>query len=349
MKSSKKSSPKSDASQSKKPSFFDTLIKTLFKNSKAKTSQESPLQTEANVVPKTEFTASRQALNNISLALADESSGEGSGIQRNDKEGGCKNKYCCEVIREHVNEPVDKCDESIEDNKNSKTKLIENLRPADNGAQGEKKSADETERRPSGVRDSDYSVSPSEEVFLEVPKVKGEEKFSKKGTYFDVKKSKHQRFYLNIYEVYGPKYKIKGEDFEKTPVNFELLSFIEKSLDQSKYNLMKVRAYNANFQRLRDKYDIPQIELEDFQDDEMNTPMSEDTRAIKEFYNLSMERDINIHFDDIAVDTDVTEEFPNSCTDFFKWLMLKGKEVKEKKESCAWMRAILEFFSKLSE
>lgn len=344
MNSSKKSSPRSDASQNKKPSFFSSIMMKWFKKSTAVTGdspESSPLQTEANVVPKTEITASRQALNNINLALSGESSGESSGIHKSDKKGGCKNKYCCDVSCEKVFESVDKCDdESIKDNKNSNSKLIENLRSADNSTRAD----NETDRRPCNDKNCDCIIVPLDYNRIECP----DYPFPSIPVNRDVK---YRRFYVNNCHLFLLDDKARKEDDVKTPLNYQFLSNLEKRLDETKFNLLKCKAYNANWRRLKEKAGIEQIEFEDFRDNDENFEMSDDTRAIKEFYNLSVDENILVHFLDITVETGCNvENYSKSCFNFIKWLLLKGKEIKEKhlvKKS--WIKVIMKFFTELSK
>lgn len=340
---SKKSSPKNDASQSKQ-SFFASIMKWFRKSTAVRENspEPSPLQTEENVVPKTEFTASRQALNNINLALgAGESSGESSGALKIDNKSGCKNKYCCDVS-EQAHQPDDKCDdESIKDNKNSKTTLIENLRAADNSARATDGSTNETERRPSNVKNSDFIIAPLDYLRLECPDYSFPSILDNSGL-------KNRRFYMQNCELFLSKDKSKSEDDEKTPLDFWLLSNLEKHLDETKFNLLRCKAYNKNWQRIKG---ISQSGFEDFRDDGRNVLMSDDTRAIKIFYNLTMESDILMHFQEITIDFGLTvETYSRGCLSFFKWLALKGKEIKEShKVKTSWIKAIFKFFSELSK
>lgn len=350
MKSSKKLFQKSVASPSnrQKSSFFATMKKFFKKATAEDTSEAPPLQSEVNVVPKTEITASRQALTNINLTLG-ESSGESSGIQRSDKKGGCKNKFCCNVSREHVNEPADKCDESIKDNKSSKSKLIENLR-ADNGARVGYRSADETVRRPSNVKNSDYIISSLDYIRRECPDYPFPEIVHQNKHFLENENVKNHRFYLKNCELFAPNCKTKGENNDKSQLNYQLLSNLEKHLDDSKFNLMKCKAYNANWRRLKERFGIPPTQFEDFRDNDENIVMSDDTRAIKEFYNLSMESSILMHFHEIVIETGRSEEYRKGCVSFLKWLVLKGKEIKEKHlVKSPWAKAIFKFFDDLSE
>jgi hypothetical protein len=329
-------------------------MRKLFKKATAvgeNTLETTPLQTEVNVVPKTEITASRQALNNINFALVGESSGESSGIDKSDKRGGCKNKYCCDVRDKQASELLDKCDdESIKDNKNSKTKLIENLRAADNGARADDGSENETVRRPSNDKNSDYIIPPLDYNRLECPDYPFPFYENQNRSFLDNENIKNHRFYLLNCELFAPNIKTKGENDDKSPLDFQFLSNLEKHLDETKFNLLKCKVYNANWRRLKEKFGIEQIPYEDFRDNDVNIEMSDDNRAIKEFYNLTMNEDILVHFYQIAIETGRTEPFPKGFVNFFKWLSLKGKEIKEKHlVKTSWIKAIFKFFAELSE
>lgn len=288
----------------------------------------SPLQTEANVVPKTEITASRQTLSNINIALnANESSGESSGIRKSDKKGGCKNKYCCNV-RDDLNddELTDHCDDqSIKNYKNSKVTFIESLLHSADNDDGS--IFNETlSRRPSNVKATDYTST--------IVDKHGNENLP--------------RLSLNRENFTN---KMKSADDKVSTVNYQLLSNLEKNLDETKFNLLRCKMYNHEWRQIQQFFGIEASKYEDFRDDGRNTPMSDDTRAIKEFYNLDMEGCIVVHFQGIVIETGESVECcSKSCLGFISWLVIKGKEIKEKhKVKTSWIKEILNFFRQLSK
>lgn len=107
----------------------------------------SPLKNEIDVVPKTEFSASRQTLNNINIALkVGESSGEPTLKNQHvedSKKKCCENKHCCGAFIQDSQDDLADCgdDESIKNYKNSKSTLIDILRRADNNAHASKGSS----------------------------------------------------------------------------------------------------------------------------------------------------------------------------------------------------------------
>ena len=123
--------PKKDARS--KPSLL--IMKWFKKSTVDQTLAQScsPLQTEIDVVPKTEFSSSRQTLNNINIALK---VGESSGVTKEEKlpvdeakKIGCDNKYCCGA---YTTQDDYGDDDAIKNYKNSKSTLIDNLQRADN-------------------------------------------------------------------------------------------------------------------------------------------------------------------------------------------------------------------------
>lgn len=168
----RKLSPKKDA-RSKSLSIMKWFKKSTVDQTLAQS--YSPLQNEIDVVPKTEFSASRQTLNNINIALhvgVGESSGEPS-RKNHSVEGAekkcCENKYCCGAFTQDSQDDlaVHGDDEVIKKYKNSKSTLIDNLRRADNNAHASEGSLsgaiNETDgRRPSVVikeiKNGDYVI-----------------------------------------------------------------------------------------------------------------------------------------------------------------------------------------------
>lgn len=321
MKWFKKLSSKSDESQSKK-----SFLTEWFHRIVVEREDSSPLQIEANVVPKTEITASQQTLSNINIALiANESSGESSGIRNSDKGDGCINKYCCNVHDESNDDEITyHCDnQTIRNYKNSKMTFIESLLDA---ADNDGSVLNETSsRRPDNVRATDYVVDKH-----------GSENL--------------RRVSLNR-RVFTPTSKTKLADANVSTVNYQLMSNLEKQLDESKFNLLRCEIYNHEWQKLQQMFGNEERKYEDFRDDGKNTPMSDDTRTIKEFYNLDSKGCILMHFQSIVIETGSSvESYSDDCVSFVSWLIVKGKEVQEKdKVKTSWIKKVMNFFRQLSK
>lgn len=342
--SSRRSSLKSDVNQTKdSSSLTSTVMKWFTKELCDKDDEPSPLQTEENVVPKTEI--SRQALNNINIALnVGESSGE---VRLNENYACCRNKYCCDILTADSKgeERADNCDdESIKSNKNSKSTLIENLRLATDNASR----ASEGCRRSSNDKNNDYIISSLDYNRLECPD----------NPYFMSTDNPNIRFcsgnlrhYLQNYELFTSRDKLRSIDDDKSSINYELLSNLEKQLDETKFNLLKCKIYNFKWRQLQEKFGLEPMEFEDFHDAGTNDRMGEDTRALKEFYNLNQDGCILVHFQDIPIDAGRTVEmYSKGYRNFLSWLDLKGMEIKEKhKVKSSWMKTILKFFHWLSK
>jgi hypothetical protein len=324
---------------------------------------ESTLQREIDVVPKTEISAHRQTLENINIALnvGESSSGANDTKQKSQENAKvCKNKYCCGV---HQDEAADDNgdDESINNLKNSKTKFIGNLRSADNNAHAPKGSIfDETEcRRPrknvGNVKNRDYIIffestidygrlecpdSPQLNVFDDYPTLHYSRKYVQL-------KSKKERQYSHTFDLFTTSDKLETAEKSKI-INHKLLSLIEKQIDDSKYNLLNCKIYNNEYRSAQEKYGFAWT-VEDFNDDMKNTRMSDDTKAIKEFYKLSINNHVHIHFQDIPVETgENVETYSTSVMNFLTWLVLKGKEMREsrKETKTSWIKEILMSFKK---
>lgn len=325
----------------------------------------SPLKREIDVVPKTEFTASRQALNNINIALSPgDASGEASGRQcAKDNKRSCLNQHCCGLKKaESHDELADYGDgESIKRYKYSKSRLIQNLQRTDNNARASEGSIFiETKcRRPSNAIKSkrnhdciiyfdpcvDYgriecpdSLYPS---LIDYPMVRY-------GKYVQLK-GKTQRHMSQCHDLFTTSDKLDPAEHDKSSINYQLLSNVEKQLDEANYNLLNCRIYNSEFKKTRERLDreFEDWKLEDFNDDKKSTRMSEDTKAIREFYKLSFENNVQIHFQGITVETaDTTECYSKSCKNFLAWLVLKGKEMTEehKTKETSWIKIIMNFF-----
>lgn len=352
----KKLLPKKDASQSKSSS----LAMKWFKRStveEREVEQEAPLRKEIDVVPKTEFSASRQTLDNINIVLhSGESSGEVSRKYQGkiDKSTGCSNKYCCGDSADVSKSADNGDDESMKKQKNSKTSLIDNLRAADNISHGSIVNANETVcRRPVKVNKHvknivhfhhcvDYGrLECPDSIYPSMPDLFGK--------YVELK-SKRQRQYCESCDLFTTSDKPKSAENDKSPLNYRLLSNVEKQLDESEYNLRNCWSYNEAYRaiqrRLRSEKHIDWL-FEDFNDDNLSTHMSEDTRTIKEFYRLSIESHLLLHFHNIKVEMGrVDETQQKKFTNFLAWFALKGKEITEehKISGTSWITKVLNLF-----
>lgn len=336
--------------------------------------EEAPLRNEIDVVPRTEiFSASRQALENINIVLkAGESSGEPSKKYQDkidNNKTGCSNKYCCGIPADDDDdsihaEPATKKgdDESIRNHKNSKTTFIENLRAADNNTHASKGSsvnANATKcRRPSKVikhvKNSVHFQPCVDYGRLECPDSFYPSVPDYCGKYVELK-SKRQRHYCESCDLFTTSDKPKSAENDKSPLNYRLLSNVEKRLDESEYNLRNCKIYNEVWRQIQRqlRYNVNnQWILEDFNDDNLSTRMSEDTRAIKEFYRLSIENHLLVHFHNIKVETGLAyESQPRKFLNFLAWIALKGKEITEehKISETSWITTVLNFFIKKSK
>lgn len=371
MKWFRKSSQKRDVSQSSKSSpMMKWFNRSTVGNNEE--SSSSPLQNEIDVVPRTEFSASRQALNNINIALnVGESSGEASGAKEHEDSAnkGCKNKYCCgaDYMVDSPDERADTC-EAIKNQKNSKSTLIDNWRLADNNAHASDVSTfNETDCRLTSrvikeVKNYDYIVyfDPYAEYGRNdcpdsfYPSLVDYPTMVRNGKYVQLKSEK-QRNCSQTFDLFTTSDKLKSAENDKSSMNYELLSNVESRLDESKYNLLKCKNYNKEFKMLNERFGCSDAEfwkLEDFNDDSKSTRMSDDTKTIKEFYKLSIRNHVLIHYQDIIVETGRTvERKPENVFNFFTWIILKGKEITEqhKAEQTSWIKTILNFFKSSSK
>lgn len=330
-------------------------------------SSSSPLQNEIDVVPRTEFSASRQALNNINIALnAGESSGEVS-REKEDEESRkkvCNNKYCCRA--ECMNSQDELADndnnESIENHKNSKTALIDNLWTADNNARAS--IFDETDcRLPSRVvkevKNHDYIIH--FDPYVNYGRIECPNSFYpslvdypmvRYGKYVQLKTEK-QRNHSQTFDIFTTSDKLTSADNEKSSTNYELLSNVESQLDEAKYNLIKCKNYNDELKSLNDSFGCTKCwKLDDYNDDNKSTRMSVDTKTIKEFYKLSIENNVLIHFQDIVVETGQTvEDNSDNVLNVLTWIILKGEEITEqhKANKTSWIKRIFKFFKSPSK
>lgn len=151
-------------------------------------------------------------------------------------------------------------------------------------------------------------------------------------------------------------YKLKAAGDDNFPINYELLSNDEKQNDKTNFNLLNCKIFNSKLKKIRkllgfDSTDLPSIE--DYNDDNKSTRMSDDTKAIKEFYKLSIESNILIHFQDICVETgrEKTSNSGNNFMNFLTRMFLEGDEITEqlKVEKTPWIKKFLNFFKAKSK
>jgi hypothetical protein len=310
--------------------------KLCFKWFKRATAEEfvpSELQNEVNIVPKTEITTSPQALSNITLALSavassSSSSGESSRKYRDvvSKTENCENKYCCDVKSHSHLVNADKCDESIIDFADNKSITIDSVRLIEN----------DEKMTVLGGRSGKFN-----EDF--------ENYYTSKDSHAPDSILINLSLLMNDEKSVGQQTALK-----RKLANYKLLSNIEGHLDTAKYNIMNCIIFNAGYQEVYETFGSgcrPNWKVEDSNDDYINTSMSDDTKAIKEFYRLSELEDILLHYQDIAIGASYrVERTKDGFIGFISWLMLKGKEIKEKhkvkEEQCSWFERIVKVFSK---
>lgn len=368
MQSFKKLLQKRDVSQSKSAPNMKWFNRSTDGNSKE--SSSSPLQNEIDFVPRTEFSASRQALSNINIALSvGESSGAVSGAKghsESDKKG-CKNKYCCgaEYMDVQVHHADNDNSESMENHKKKKSTFIDNSRLTDNNAHASNYSIfnEPDFRQPSRVikevknRDYIYYFDP----YADYGRIECPDSFYpslvdypmvRYGKYVQLKTVK-QRNCSQTFDLFTSSDKLKSAENDKSSINYELLSNVESRLDETKYNLLKCKSYNDELKMLNKRFGCKDCWIhEDFNDDSKSTRMSADTRTIKEFYKLSVANNVLVHYQDIVVETGRTvERNSDNILNFFSWIILKGKEITEqhKADETSWIKTILKFLKPSSE
>lgn len=339
----KKSSPKRDV----RLSNSDRAKMNWFRQATDKSDGTlSPLDAD-DVLPRTEFTASRQALNNICIEFG---AGESSGATTASNNKTCENKFCCDTETLPADDNDDK---SIKQHKIScKSPSTDSLRR--DGSIDDLLVCRQPSKAVKNVKNSDYIIHFDPYVDygrIECP----DSPYPSIIDYSSVRfghyvqlKSQRERNCSENFDLFSTSDKLSA-DVDKSPLNYELLSNVEAALDQTKYNLLRCKIYNAEFRKLRERLGFPLDADEDFNDDNKSTRMTEDTRAIKDFYKLSVDSNLLLHFHGIVVETgrsaDTGEE--KTLAHFLKWLVLKGKEIKEEHQiSDSWIKAILKFFTK---
>lgn len=303
----------------KKSSFFSWFVKSTAGDEK----KNGHSLTLSELVPSAKISASRQASSNIQLTLHGESS-QSSECARDDDEVGrisnreCENKFCCGVMSKNhsLQENADKNDESI------KSFYCKNFTP--NNDQHETLS-----RRSSRLYEDRKNFFICYEPAMDYGRLEVPDSI------FPSIMNWPSINYANVVET----------NEKKPPTNYELLSNIEHNLDESKYNILNCMLFNHNYQHEHQSLGSgcrPAWKIEDFDDDNNNTPMNRDTKTIKEFYRLSELDDILLHYNDIAIEASHTVgRMKDGFFGFMSWLAFKSKEIKEKHKIAhkpSWLR-----------
>lgn len=295
----------------------------------SKSEPTSPLKTEAEVVPRTELSTSRQALNNISIGLSTVT-GESSGVKATilEENGAinetriCSNKFCCGEFNE------DDCSKNLIDHLrliNQSAESIECHRSINvNNPQTHSGDLIEFYDPYAEYNKLECPDSPFNSIIINTD-ISGR---------FVQLKAKKLRFYCDDYDIFAKTDKITStliDDKSQHQTDYHLLSHIEYQLDYTKFSLDRCKDYNERFRNAQRFHNCEsQWKLEDFNDDRISTRMSEDTAAIAEYYKISNDGHIVIHFLNINVETG------NSChqgggnlIQRLKWRFIKGREITE--------------------
>lgn len=289
---------------------------------------------ELDVVPRTELLASRQALNNISIGLS--AAGESSSSDKRITEARiCRNKFCC-----GGEETEDDCSKNF----------IDQLRLINQTADTNECQRTRKVNTASSCDFIEYYDPYSDYNKLECP----DSPFNSIILSSDISgrfvrlKPKKLRFYCEDYEIYSTTDKTTNDDKSISQLDYRLLSDIEHQLDDAKFNLDVCRDYNARLRSFQHDHECDdEWKLEDFNDDQCSTRMCEDTAAIAEFYKISNDGSIAVHFINIEVET--ASEACQGDENIFqrvKWFFLKGREITEdhkvenKKSSTSLLHAI---------
>lgn len=300
---------------------------------------------EIEFVPKTEITASRQALSNIQLTFhsGGGGGGESSGSKRyhddndevveNKGKRGCENKFCCGVVLSRSHSTLENADEGDDDESIKSFSHKKNFTPNKNHSQSDNDEIkhETISRRSRSINlhdaddDKDFYIYYEPSIDYGIMEVSDliYPSIMKCGNVVDLKQQR------------------------KKPLNYELLSHIEYQLDQSKYNIMNCMLFNCQYHHQRDTLGSgcrPSWKIEDYNDDNKSTPMSHDTKTIKEFYRLNELSDILVHYHDVVVEASHSVgRMKEGVFGFISWLVFKGKEIKEHhkiKEKRSWIRNI---------
>lgn len=310
-----------EASEKKRSTFFSWLSKSTV----GQECNHGQILIMSELVPNAKISVSRQVSSNIQLALHGESS---DSARVNDEvdtivNRECRNEFSCGIVsKSHSHlEHTDKSDESI------KSFQHKNFTPnsSDNHHH------ETLSRRSSRLFEERKNFYICYEQAIDYGRLEVPD--SMFPSIMDWPSINHG----DIIEI----------SEQKKPTNYELLSSIEHNLDQSKYNIRNCMLFNHDYKH---EYKTlgsgcrPAWKLEDFDDDNNNTPMDRDTKAIKEFYRLSELDDILLHYNDIAIEASQTVgRMKDSFFGFMSWLVFKSKEIKEKHkvtDKPSWLHSI---------
>lgn len=274
--------------------------------------EQPPLRNEIDVVPKTEITASRQALDNITLALNNvygESSGECS-KKRHDKKSRCDNEYCCPKSHSH-NETADNANESITDSninkrvKGNKLEIPNWITIYDDIEENEVVSEPFVDDTKFEEADSCYPTVLVWPTFNDP----------------DIKKPKSNYQYVDIKARY-----------------YQVQSCLECHCNNPKYSIKNCEEINEVFRAKQKKFPDSDAhwKLQDYNDDNKHTKMSKDTATIAEFFRLHNDRGVpqGVPYLDIKIDEPDLEQtyvYEDEFIKQLKWRFQKATELKEKK------------------
>lgn len=290
------------------------------------------LKDEIDVVPRTEITTSRQALDNISFALSNElgeSSGVGSGIKSQEEKINkkCNNKYCCNV-------------KSHSHNKNDDNQSITLFTIHEANENNES--------------DSDYEINNERQIQQKIKQLNDEitagklKPFGEDGN--ENRESEDAEPEDLGFERYSPMYYSPNIDYKK--FKYEYLSKLEYDLMKSKFSIArclkfnyrsKLKDFRGNKRKLRWKF-------EDFMDDRCHRKMHVDTRIIKEYHRLDAHSNILLHLPPMKIHRPIgIEHFGKGIMETIRWHLVKSEEATEgynvKRESkCTFIRRIKKWF-----
>lgn len=312
-------------------SFFKFFLRNATVESKQQQQQQPQkestlLRDEIDIVPKTEITASRQALDNITLALNNvcgESSGESTRKCSDGKQKSCENKYCCGVESHSHDKTADNGNESMKRLRFSENVHIQEIPSI--------KAPKESQTSHEYVAKVDYGK-------LEVPDSEFPSLFDWATKYGDYEEPD------SLFDVY------KTLDVKSR--HYRIMSNAEYGLSKPRYSIMNCELFNYEFRHRNGSLGSgcrPDWEHEDFNDDIINTQMDDDTRTIKEFYRLNTINDILVHFTDVKVNTSHTVEwFKDGVFGFLSWFFFRSEEITEdygKSKLKSWLKRVFGKFT----
>ena len=272
--------------------------------------EDAQLKNEIDVVPRTEITASRQALNNISLALNNtygESSGE-STRKRHDCKTRCDNKCCCDECHSH-DKTADNANESMTDSNINKRVQIKGNKLEIPSWVSMYDDIVEMEPIVEDTRIVDVNFYyPT--LFLSPPPI-----------VTDYNKSDLNHQYVDLKSRY-----------------YQVRSSVENKCAIPKNSIENCIKINEEFRAKKEKFPESDAhwKLQDYNDDSKHTRMCKNTAIIAEFFRLHDDRGVpnGVPYLDIEIDepdVDQTFIYENKIFKQLKWRFLKGTELKEKR------------------